>query len=58
MIIDDKIVDEKLQYNINKEVAKISALQSGKMDKYENLKIHIRIRIIRFKIKYKNSSYR
>ena len=28
------------------------------MDKYENLKIHIRIHIIRFKIKYKNSSYR
>ena len=28
------------------------------MDKYENLKIHIRIHIVCFKIKYKNSSYR
>ena len=28
---------KKLQYNINKEVAKISALSSGKIDKYEYL---------------------
>ena len=32
MIIDDKIRDEKLQYNINREAAKISALSSGKTD--------------------------
>ena len=37
MTIDDKITDEKLQYNINKEVAKISALLSGKIGKYEYL---------------------
>ena len=37
MTIDDKIRDEKLQYNINKEAAKISALLSGKIDKYEYL---------------------
>ena len=37
MAIDDKIRDEKLQYNINREVAKISALSSGKIDKYEFL---------------------
>ena len=37
MIIDDKIRDEKLQHNINKEVAKISALSSEKIDKYEYL---------------------
>ena len=37
MAIDDKIKDEKLQYNINKEAAKISALSSGKIDKYEVL---------------------
>ena len=37
MTIDDKIRDEKLQYNINREVAKISALSSGKIDKYEFL---------------------
>ena len=37
MVIDDKIKDEKLQYNINKEAAKISALSSGKIDKYEVL---------------------
>ena len=36
-IIDDKISDEKLQYNINREAAKVSALSSGKIDKYEYL---------------------
>ena len=35
MTIDDKIRDEKLQYDINREAAKISALLSGKIDKYE-----------------------
>ena len=34
---DDKIRDEKLQYNINRETAKRSALWSGKIDKYECL---------------------
>ena len=37
MTIDDKIKDEKLQYDINGEAAKISALSSGKIDKYEYL---------------------
>ena len=37
MTIDDKIRDEKLQYDINKEAAKISALTFGKIDKYEYL---------------------
>ena len=37
MTIDDKIRDEKLQYYINREAAKISALSSGKIDKYEYL---------------------
>ena len=37
MIIDDQIRDEKLQYNINREAAKISALSSGKIYKYEYL---------------------
>ena len=35
MTIEDQIKDEKLQYDINKEAAKISALSSGKIDKYE-----------------------
>ena len=35
MTIEDKIKDEKLQYDINREAAKISALSSGKIDKYE-----------------------
>ena len=35
MTIDDQIRDEKLQYDINKETAKISALSSGKIHKYE-----------------------
>ena len=37
MTIDDKIRDEKLQYDINKEAAKISALSSRKIEKYEYL---------------------
>ena len=37
MTIGDKIRDEKLQCNINREAAKISALPSGKIDKYEYL---------------------
>ena len=35
MTIYDKIRDEKLQDVINREAAKISALSSGKIDKYE-----------------------
>ena len=35
MTIDNKIKDEKLQYDINREAAKISALSSGEIDKYE-----------------------
>ena len=35
MTIDDKITDEKLQYDINWEVTKISALSPGKTEKYE-----------------------
>ena len=37
MTINDQIRDEKLQYDINREAAKISALSSGKIHKYENL---------------------
>ena len=35
MTIDDQIRDEKLQYHINREAIKISALSSNKFDKYE-----------------------
>ena len=35
MTINDRIKDETLQYNINREAAKISALSSGKLHKYE-----------------------
>ena len=35
MKIDYEIRDEELQYNINREAVKISALPSGKVDKYE-----------------------
>ena len=37
MTIEDQIKDEKLQYDINREAGKISALSSGKIDKYEYL---------------------
>ena len=35
MAIDDKNIDKKLKYNISREVAKISAFSSSKIDKYE-----------------------
>ena len=37
MTINDQIRNEKIQYNINREAAKISALLSGKIRKYEYL---------------------
>ena len=37
MTINDQIRDEKLQYDINREAAKISALSSDKIHKYEYL---------------------
>ena len=37
MTINDQIKDEKLQYDINREAAKVPALSSGKIDKYEYL---------------------
>ena len=37
MAIHDKVRDEELQYNINREAAKISVLSSEKIDKYEYL---------------------
>ena len=43
MTIEDQIKDEKLQYDINREAAKISALSSGKLDKYEYLTEYHRI---------------
>ena len=37
MTIEDQIKDENLQYDINREAAKISALLSSRVDKYEYL---------------------
>ena len=37
MTIDDKIRNEKLQYDINREAAKLSAWSSEKIHKYEYL---------------------
>ena len=37
MTIDDQIRDEKLQYDISRETAKVSALSLKKIDKYEYL---------------------
>ena len=37
MTIDDRIRDEKLQYDNNREATEKSALSSGKIDKYEYL---------------------
>ena len=35
--IDDQIKNEKLQYEVNREAAKISVLSSGKINKCEYL---------------------
>ena len=37
MTIDDQIRDEKLQYDISRGTAKVSALSSKKIDNYEYL---------------------
>ena len=37
MTINDQIRDEKLQYDINREASKISALSSGNIHEYEYL---------------------
>ena len=37
MAINDQNRDEKLQYNINRKAVEMSALSSGKIDKYEYL---------------------
>ena len=37
MTIDDEIRDKKLQYDLNREAVKLSALLSGKIDKHEYL---------------------
>ena len=37
MTIDDKIKAEKLQYDIKREAAKVSAISSGKIGKYDYL---------------------
>ena len=37
MTLEDQIRDEKLQYDINREAAIISALSSDKIDQYEYL---------------------
>ena len=37
MTVDDKIRDEKLQYDINRKAAKVSALSFGKIDENDFL---------------------
>ena len=37
MAIEDQLKDEKRQYEINREAAKISVLSSGKTNKFEYL---------------------
>ena len=38
MTTDDKIKDKKMQYDVNREVEKISALSFGKIDKSQYVK--------------------
>ena len=37
MKLNDQVRDEKLKYDVKREAAKISALSSGKIGKYEYL---------------------
>ena len=37
MTTDDENKDEKIQYDINREATEISAISSGKINKYEYL---------------------
>ena len=37
MTINDKIKDEKLQYDVNRQAGKISSVSSSKIDKYKYL---------------------
>ena len=39
MTTEDVIRNEKMQFEINRELAQISALSSGKIDKYEYLMV-------------------
>ena len=41
MTVNDQIRDEKLQYDINREAAKISALSSGKIQNMNILLVKI-----------------
>ena len=36
-ILDDKVKANQAQYNLDKETAKLSALSSGELEKYEYL---------------------
>ena len=46
MTINDQIKDEKLQYDVNRKTAKISALSSGNIQKYEYLLVKIYYHLI------------
>ena len=39
MTIDDKNLDEKVKFDINREARNMSPIWSGKIDKYEYLKV-------------------
>ena len=54
MTIVDKIRDEKLQYDDNRGAAKISALSSGTIDKYEYVTGE---EIVPFKVLKQNGCY-
>ena len=63
MTTDDKIRYQKLQYDINREATKISALSSGKTDKYEDVtgeeilpshRSKLRLHILLYKKVWKN----
>ena len=56
MTIDNMIRDEKLEYGINREVARISAFSSGKIDKYMNI-LQVKIYYVLIKeVQYKKLS--
>ena len=57
MTTDDKIKDENLQYDINREAAKISALSSGKLINMNTLQVEKYYHLIKVEQQDKLSLY-
>ena len=57
MTVDEKIREEKLQYDINREAAKMSTLSPRKIGKYDLCAYNMRIICVRVRIRGKKCSF-